>query len=184
MLVARETRQKTLDRLRISNLSAAGLLSGISLSQLVIALVQVVLVFAAAMLLGFHNQGSLLQALLVGMVLAFGSIGMGLLTACFVENDSQAANVGSTVAMLQVFLSGSFYVLPPITVFTAFGHPIDVFDIFPATHGFMALQSTLSYGAGLNQVGFRLCFMGLLSLAHFATGIWLFHRMKIRPAGE
>jgi ABC-2 type transport system permease protein len=181
MLLGREARRHTLERLRLSSLSAAELLGGICLSQLLVGLVQVVLVFGAALLLGFHNQGSLLQAVLVGIVLAFGSIGMGLLTACFVENDSQAANVGSTIAMLQVFLSGAFYALPPLTVFTAFGHPIDVFDIFPATHAFTALQGTLTYGAGLRQIGFRLLAAGLLSAVYFVIGVWAFRRLKMRP---
>jgi ABC-type multidrug transport system permease subunit len=182
MLLGRESRQKTLDRLRISNLNAVELLVGVCLSQLVIAAVQVGLVFLVAVLLGFHNQGSLLQAMLVGMVLAFGSIGMGLLTACFVSNDSQAANVGSTIAMFQVFLSGSFYVLPPITIFTLFGHQIDAFDILPATHGFMALQATLSYGAGLGQISFRLGCTAMLSVLFFVLGIWTFHRLKMSPS--
>ena len=75
--------------------------------------------------------------------------GQGLVVACFVENDSQAANVGSTVSMLQVFLSGAFYQLSPLTMFVVAGHQIDLFDIFPATHGLLALQQVLVYGAGL-----------------------------------
>ena len=48
---------------------------------MIVALVQVAVMFAAALALGFHNRGSLLLALLIGLALAFGSVGMGLVRA-------------------------------------------------------------------------------------------------------
>jgi len=111
---------------------------------------------------------------------SFSAIGLGLVVACFVENDSQAVNVGSTVTMVQVFLSGSFWRLPPMTVFSLAGHQIDLFDIFPATSGFMALQQVLSYGAGWRDVAFRLGLALVLSLGYLGAGVVLFGRLKMR----
>jgi len=180
MLVGRELRWRTLRRLRLTRLTAAGLLGGISLAQLVIAAFQVLLIFAGARLMGFHNRGSLLLAMIVGLVVSFSAIGLGLLVACFVENDSQAINVGATVAMLMVFLSGAFYQMPPITLFTLAGHQIDLFDIFPATHGMTALQAVLVYGAAPGQIAFRLGATLLLSMAYFVLGVAVFGRLKMR----
>jgi ABC-2 type transport system permease protein len=180
MLVAREIRWHTLRRLRLTRLRALDLLGGVSLSQMVVALAQVVIVFLAALALGFHNQGSLLLAVLVGLVISFSAIGQGLVVACFVENDSQALNVGSTATMIQVFVSGSFYQFPPLTLFTLAGHQIDLFDVFPATHGFMALQQVLTYGAGLREVAFRLGATLLLSVLYFLAGVVIFQRLQMR----
>jgi ABC-2 type transport system permease protein len=180
MLVAREIRWNTLRRLRLTCLRASELLAGVSLAQMAFAAVQVVVIFLAALAMGFHNQGSLALAVLVGLVVSFSAIGQGLVVACFVENDSQAANVGSTLTMLQVFVSGSFYQLPPLTLFTLAGHQIDLFDVFPATHGFMALQQVLTYGAGLREVGFRLGATLLLSALYFAAGVVIFQRLQMR----
>jgi len=180
MLVAREVRWNTLRRLRLTRLRAWDLLAGVSLAQLVVAVFQVLVVFVSALLLGFHNQGSLWLAVVVGLVVSFSAIGLGLVVACFVENDSQAVNVGSTVTMVQVFLSGSFWRLPPITVFSLAGHQIDLFDIFPATSGFMALQQVLSYGAGWSEVSFRLGLALVLSLGYLGAGVALFGRLKMR----
>ncbi len=179
MLVSREIRWKTLRRLRLTRLTALDLLGGISLSQLVVAFIQVLVVFLAARWMGFHNQGSLWLAMLVGMVLSISAIGMGLLVACFVENDSQAANVGATVSMLQVFLSGAFYQLPPLTLFSLAGHQIDLFDIFPATHSFMALQQVLTYGNNLSQIAFRLTAAILLSGIYFVLGVMIFQKKQM-----
>lgn len=180
MLVGREIRWNTLRRLRLTRLDAAEFLGGISLAQMTAAVIQVVLLFAVALVLGFNNQGELWLAVLIGLVVSFSCVGQGLLVACFIENDSQAINVGSTVAMFQVFLSGAFYQLPAPTIFSLLNHQIGAFDIFPATHGFMALQQVLTYGVGLSEVGFRLAATLLLSLVYFAVGIIVFQRTKMR----
>ena len=180
MLVAREMRWKTLHRLRLACLRAWELLAGVSIAQMVVAVIQVAVIFVAAVGLGFHNQGSLWLAFVVGLVVSFSAVGMGLVVACFVEDDSQAINVGSTVTMLQVFLSGSFFQLPPLTVFTLAGHQIDLFDIFPATHGFLAVQQVLSYGAGLREVSFRLGMALALSVLYFGVGVAVFQRLQMK----
>jgi ABC-type multidrug transport system permease subunit len=180
MLMGREVRWKTLGRLRLTRLRAWDLLGGISLAQFVVAVAQVVIVLLAAVAMGFNNQGSLGLAILVGLAVSASAIGQGLLVACFVEDDSQAANVGSTFAMIQVFLSGSFYQLPPLTVFTLAGHQIDVFDIFPATHGFRALQQVLTYGDGFQQISFRLGATAILSLVYIGISVIVFQRLKMK----
>jgi len=180
MLVAREIRWSTLHRLRLTRLRAWDLLTGISLAQMAVAVIQVVVMFVAALAMGFHNHGSLLLAIVVGLAVSFSAIGMGLIVACFAQNDGQAANAASTVAMIQVFLSGSFYQLPSITMFTLAGHQIDLFDIFPATHGFLALQQVLSYGVGLRQIGFRLAATLILSAFYFVVGITVFQQLQMK----
>jgi ABC-2 type transport system permease protein len=180
MLVAREVRWGTLRRLRLTRLNASALLGGVSLSQMAVAVVQVVLVFAAALGMGFNNQGSLWLAVVVGLAVSFSAVGLGLIVACFVENDGQAINVGSTVMMILVFFSGAMYQLPPLTVFTLAGHQIGVFDLLPATHGFLALQQVLTYGAGLREIAFRLGVTVALSLLCFALGVVAFQRLKMR----
>jgi ABC-2 type transport system permease protein len=179
MLVSREVRWKTLNRIRLTRVSAWDLLGGISLAQILIAIAQVMIVLLAAIVLGFNNQGSLGLAILVGLAICASAIGQGLLVACFSQDDSQAANVGSTFSMIQVFLSGSFYQLPPLTMFSLAGHQIDVFDIFPATHGFRALQQVLTYGDGLSEIGFRLGATLLLSMVYFAIGVIVFQKTKM-----
>lgn len=180
MLVGRELRWGTLHRLRLSGVRAWELLLGISLAQMVVAAIQVLVVFLSALALGYNNHGSLILAIFVGLVISLSAIGMGLIVACFIENDSQAVNFGSTVTMVQVFVSGAFFPLPPLTVFSILGHPIGLFDIFPATHGMLALQQVLNDGAHLGVIGFRLAAIVLLSGLTFAAGVFTFHRLKMR----
>jgi ABC-2 type transport system permease protein len=184
MLAAREVRWRTLKRLRLTRLRAWELLGGMSLAQMVVAVGQVVIMFLGALALGFNNQGSLWLAVVVGLVISFSAIGLGLIVACFVANDSQATNAGSTLSMALVFLSGGMYPLPPLTLFTLAGHQIDLFDVFPTTHGFLALKQVLSYGAGLREIGFRLGATLLLSVLYLAAGVFVFQRLQMRERAE
>lgn len=180
MLVGREVRWGTLQRLSLTRLGAGKLLVGISLAQMVVAVLQVVIVVVSAVWMGFNQRGSLWLAILVGLVMSFSAIGQGLLVACFVQDDSQAANLGSTFAMVQVFLSGAFYQLPPLTVTSVAGHQIDAFDIFPATHGLRALQQVLSYGDSWREITFRLGVTLALSGLYFIVGVVVFRRLKMK----
>jgi ABC-2 type transport system permease protein len=82
--------------------------------------------------------------------------------------------------MLQVFLSGMFFVLPPFTLFAVAGHEIGVFGFLPATHGVLALQQVLIGGAGLDETGFRLVVMAALSILYFVIGVAIFGRRQMR----
>jgi ABC-2 type transport system permease protein len=181
MLVAREIRQGTLRRLRLTRLDARALLGGISLAEMVVAAIQIVLMFLAALLMGFHNNGSLLIAIGIGLLLSFSAVGFGLIVACFSNNDSDALNIGATVSMLQVFLCGSFFTISSsYTLFTLAGHEISLFDVLPATHGMLALQQVLSGGAGFSDVAFRLILMAGLSILFFAVGVGVFAQRQMR----
>ena len=178
MLVARELRLGTLRRLQLTLLKPAELLAGVSLAQMFFAVIQVLLMLVTALLFGFHNRGSLSLALGIGLVLSFSSIGMGLVVACFVRNDTDALNTGSVASMLQVFMSGAFFPMTVPAVFTLLGHQISPFDFLPATHGMLALQQVLTGGAGLEKVVFRLAAATLLSVLYFLLGVWIFTRRQ------
>jgi ABC-type multidrug transport system permease subunit len=152
----------------------------VSLAEMLIAAAQIVFMFIAALILGFHNNGSLGLAIGVGLLLSFSAIGFGLLVACFSSSDSDALNIGALVSMLQVFLCGAFFALPSSTLFTLNGHEIGVFDFLPATHGMLALQQVLSGQAGLSDIAFRLAAMTLLAILYFAIGILVFGRKQMR----
>lgn len=180
MILGRELRLGTLRRLQISALSTAELLTGVTLAQMLVALAQVILVLFCAILAGFHNQGSLLLAILIGWLLSFSAIAMGLLVACFSTNDSDALNIGSTVAMLQVFLSGAFFAMPSPQLFIIGSTSFRLFDFIPASHIMIVFQQVLSSGAGLERIAERLIIAAALSAAIFVIAVLLFNRTQRR----
>ena len=183
MLIAREIRWGTLQRLRLTRLRPWELFAGLSVVQMALSGLEVALMFLCAMALGFHNHGSPALVLGIGLILSFSAIGLGLIVACFVSDDSQAINVGGTAAMVLVFLSGAMFPLPPFTVFTFAGHEVGLFDFVPASHVVLALQQVMCYGAGWREIGFQIAMAAGLSALYFALGVIVFGRRQMRQGG-
>jgi ABC-2 type transport system permease protein len=182
MLLARELRTGTLRRLQLTRLSAWELVAGVTLSQLAVAVVEVLVMFFSALAFGFHAQGSLGLAVAICLLLSFAAIGPGLIVVGFSRNDSDALNIGSTFTMLQVFLSGAFFAMPPFTLFTLQGQAVDALDFLPANHAMLALTRVLVDGAGVAQVAARLAALTVLSLLFFWIGVVVFQRRHYRAA--
>ncbi len=179
-LIGRELRTGTVKLLQLSPLTTTEWFIGISLAQICAAVVQVALMLLMAKLLGFQTAGSIPLAFAICLILSFSSIGLGLLTACIIHNDSEAVNTGSMFSMLQVFLSGAFFPFNIPAWLTINGHALGLFDLIPATQGMMILRQSLVSGAGFEEISFRLGLMILLSIIYFVLGILLFNRRLAR----
>jgi ABC-type multidrug transport system permease subunit len=177
MLVGREMREGTLARLQLSRLSGAEWIGGMALSQMLIAVFQVLLTIAAAALFGFRaSGGSLGLAVGVGLLLSLSAVATGLVVGRFARSDSDAINVGSVFTMLQVFLSGSFFAMPGPTIFRLGGVPLGFYDLLPATHATLILQQVLVGGADLAFVAARLAVMAGLTVGLAGACLVIFRR--------
>ena len=76
------------------------------------AVVQIVLICGGLIVFGLDPSQALLPTLLASFLVAVSAVGIGLVVGCFIQNDSQAVNLGASVTMLQVFVSGSFFPMP------------------------------------------------------------------------
>lgn len=180
MTVTREVEAGTLRRLQLTRLSALDFLGGLSASLVLIGVAQVALTFLTAWALGFHSQGPLWVAVLVGVVTSFSIIGAGLVVACFARTVTQAFLAASFPMVLFMFFSGAIYPLPRISLFTVAGRSIGLYDILPPTHAVVALNKVLTLGAGIGGVLYELTALLILSLVYFAIGVWLFQRTHLR----
>ena len=179
-LIGRELRTGTMKLFQLSTLSTVELFTGISLAQMITAVVQVLVMLLMAKALGFHTQGSMGLAVLICLILSFSSIGLGLLTACIIHNDSEAVNTGSVFSMLQVFLSGAFFPFNTPALLKIGGHELGLFDFIPATQGMMILRQSLVSGAAFDEIAFRTALMTVLSIIYFALGIFFFNKKLAR----
>ena len=173
--LARESETKTLDRIRMSPTGALPLLLGVSLAQLALAVVSLALMFVAADLMGFHNQGSYLDAYLFALVAGVSVIGLGLVIASFARTQQEAANFGVLVSVPTSFLSGSFFPVPPLLV-----NGFSVYDLLPTTHAVTALRQMLTLGRPLSEAGDELLALAVLSAIFFVVGVTLYARTRLR----
>ncbi len=182
MTVAREVEGGTLRRLQIARLSAFDYLGGTSLAVILIGIVSVLITFAVAASLGFHSQGPLWVAILVGAFTCVAVVGAGLLVAAFSRTVSQAFVIANFPLALFMFFSGVVFPMKPIVLFSVAGRAISLFDFIPATHGVAALNKILVLGDGLGQVGFELAALLVLSGIYFALGVFFFQRRHLAPS--
>jgi ABC-2 type transport system permease protein len=176
MLVAREIESGALKRLRLTRLTSLEYLGGITLSLMLTGVLSVALTFGIAILLGFHSQGSVLLAVLIGAVTSLSIIGVGLIIASFVKNVTQAFLLANFPMGLFMFFSGAIFPLPRTTLFSLFGHAFSLNEILPTTHGVVALNKVLTLGAGAGDVAFELASLVVLSAVYFAVGVYLFQK--------
>ncbi len=180
MTVAREIETGTLRRLQLTPLTSFDLLAGITAALLLIGALAILLAFVVAVLCGFHSQGPLWVAILVGVVTSLSVIGIGMVVASFARTVSQAFIVANFPMALMMFFSGSIFPLPRVTLFTIASRPIGLYDFLPPTHAVVALNKVLTLGAGLNEVAYELAALTVLSILYFGIGVWLFQRYHLR----
>lgn len=177
--LARESELGTLDRIRQSPTSALRLLSGVALAQLVLAAVSLALMLVAAHLMGFHNQGDYLDAYGIALAAGIAVLGLGMVIAAFARTQQEAQNIGILVSVPGSFLSGSFFPIPDVPLFTLRERVVGLYDLLPTTHAVDAMRAILTHGRALGDVTFSLAALALLSLGFFALGATLYRRTRL-----
>ena len=180
MTITYEVEAGTLRRLQLTRMTAFDLLTGISLSTILLGVITVLLTFFVAVALGFHSQGSIWVAILVGAITAIAVVGVGLIVAAFSKSVSQAFIIANFPLIFFMFFSGAVYPLPRIRFFEIAGQVVSIYDVIPSTHAVVALNKILTLGVGLSGVLYELISLIVLSLLYFAIGIWVFHWRHMR----
>jgi ABC-2 type transport system permease protein len=180
MTVAREIESGTLQRLRVTRLTAWEYLGGTTAWLVVIAVVEVLIAFGAAVAFGFRSQGALWVAILVGIMTSFSVIGVGMIVASFSKTVSQAFVVANFPFGFFMFLSGAAFPVPMGRWFTWLGHDFNFADLLPPAHAVAALNKVFTLGVGVGEIGFELVALSLLSLLYFGIGVWLFHKLHLK----
>lgn len=179
-VLARERERRTLERLRITSMGSVDLLGGVSLAQLAVGALSLVLMFATALLMGFHSQGSLVLAFGLAIATAFSVLGVGMIIAAFADKQDDAANLGVLFAVPASFLSGAFFPVPAVDLFEINGRVIQIYDVLPSRHAVSALREILTLGNGVGSITFEIAALLALTLLYFAIGAWLYARRRLR----
>jgi len=180
MSVAREIETGTLKRLQLTPISSLDIMGGITGALVLIGVIAITLAFLVAVLCGFHSQGPLWVAVLVGAVASLSVIGLGMVVASFTRTVSQAFIVANFPMAIMMFFSGVIYPMPKVTILTIGMREIGLYDILPPTHAVVALNKVLTLGAGLDEVVYELAALTILSILYFGVGVVLFKRFHLR----
>jgi len=169
-VVLRYRKSGFLKRLYATPLTAFEFLSAQVLSRLgLILFVTVVLYFGIGAIIGFHNAGSTVLLLLLGIIGALSMIALGLTIAARFASEELVEGLLNLLTWPMMLLSGIWFSLEGSPRWVQW-----VAHIFPLTHVLDAARAVMLDGAGLAQIAPHLLFLGATALAFLAFGAWSF----------
>ena len=163
-----------LRRINTTPTTPAEFMTSQAISNMVLALIQVALVFAMAYLVGYHPNGdtsSLIMAFIIVSVFSLCNVGFGLITATIAKSSGAATGLAFVFIMPQMFL-GTFvgFALSPTA--QAAGRFV------PSYYVTDAITSLLLRGAPISSptVLLDLAVVSVCSIAALLIGIALFRK--------
>ncbi|MGZ7095813.1 MAG: ABC transporter permease [Methanobacterium sp.] len=183
-ILTREVESGTLKRLKISKMTSFDFLFGGLIPWSLVAAAQVLILFAVAITIGFHWQGSInsiILAVFIGIIGGIASISLGMIIAAFAKSPPQAGQLGTLIAVPLTFLVGAFFPLPQINIGTFMGQQVQIYDLLPWHQVLVALRDVLTFGYSLDSITYQVGTAIILSAILFVIGVVLFSRTRLRP---
>jgi ABC-2 type transport system permease protein len=172
--------QGHLERLKLTRMSSLDYFVGNTLPWVVLSVLQLILLFGVAKLLGYHNVGSMFAG--VGLVVlgSLSSISLALIVAGLAKNEKQASAVSTMIAVPLSFLSGAFFPVREVVILkNFFGHSLALTDLSPWTHTTKALVGMLTYGKSFSEVRWYVLMQVGLTALLFLAGTLLFSKRRL-----
>lgn len=172
-IIVAERERRTLRRLLVSPLYPVAYFLGIVLALLVIAVVQTVIVFALARLLGARFHGDVWLALIIVVFSVFSYVGLGFVFGA--RFAKRAEDVNGPVAAFGVpllVLAGTFF---PVKLLPSFLLKLAYLD--PVFHMNEALKAVAGRGLGWSALSGHLIFLGVFTALALIAGVISYRRM-------
>jgi ABC-2 type transport system permease protein len=166
-VIAAERERGTLGRLLATPLHPAAYFLGVVIAQLLQALLQVVMLYSIALLIGAQYHGSLFLGGLILLLSVFSYVGMGFfLGARFARRSEEVVVALSAIGVPLLVLGGTFFPLEIMPQgMQALAH------INPMLHMNQAFKGVAAYGMGFAELRFELGFLVVFCCLSLALGM-------------
>jgi ABC-2 type transport system permease protein len=179
--IVREPETGTLERLKISQLSSLEFLGGISLVQIIIAMLSLGLALLAALALGYSLiPGSLGFLLLIAFLTALSMISFSLIVAAMCRSIKEVAIIGTFPLFLLMFFTGAAFPISGGKLFTIGGYDVMLNDILSPTWAVEALNKVLIRGMEVRDTLPEMVALITLTVFYFVLGTWTFKMRHMR----
>lgn len=163
-----------------SKATATQIIAGVSIYQLVLALVQVLILYFVAQMFGFEANGSLLNALVVAVPTAFFVTALGLIIGAFADKTDAASNAGTILSIVLGFFSGSFITgIGQLYTFDFLGRTFEFTDILPSRWATVAMEKVLRQGQSLSEISTELLVVTVSGIILYVLAIVIFRNRKL-----
>ncbi len=179
--IVREAENRTLERLRISRLTALEFLGGISLVQILLAILSLVLALLTAISLGYTLlPGTLGFILLISVLTAFSMVSFSLLVAAMCRSVKEVAVIGTFPLFLLMFFTGAAFPISGGELFTLGEFTVNLNEFLSPTFAVEAMNKVLIRGLEVKDTLPEMAGILILTLCYFVSGTWAFRRRHMR----
>jgi ABC-2 type transport system permease protein len=179
--IVREPEVRTLERLKISRLTALEFLGGLSLVQILLALISMVLALLTALALGYTLLPNTLGfILLISLLTALSMVSFSILVAAMCRSVKEVAIIGTFPLFLLMFFTGAAFPIGGGELFDIGGYTVKLNDILSPKFAVEALNKVLIRGLPVKETIPDMIAIVVLTLFYFVTGTWAFRRRHMR----
>lgn len=181
--IVREPESRTLERLRVSRLTALEFLAGISLVQVIVAILSLLLALLTAMALGYTlNPGTFWFILLISVLTALSMISFSLLVAAMCRSVKEVAIIGTFPLFLLMFFTGAAFPVSGGKLFTIGAYQVMMNDLLSPKFAIEALNKVLIRGLEVKDALPEMIALVVLAIVYFATGTraFMWRHMRAR----
>jgi ABC-2 type transport system permease protein len=179
--IVREPEVRTLERLKISRLTALEFLGGLSLVQILLAVISMVLALLTALALGYTLLPNTLGfILLISLLTALSMVSFSILVAAMCRSVKEVAIIGTFPLFLLMFFTGAAFPIGGGELFDIGGYTVKLNDILSPKFAVEALNKVLIRGLPVKETIPDMIAIVVLTLFYFVTGTWAFRRRHMR----
>jgi ABC-type multidrug transport system permease subunit len=179
-----EVEHKTILRLKLSNVSPAEFLGGVSFVQLLVGIASLLVTLITAVLLGFQYAGSLLVMIMIAGLTSLSIIAFSLIIAAATKSANEVLVVGNFPMFLFMFFTGAAFPIKSEPLFTIAGYPINFQGLMTPTHAISALNKTLVMDMGLKAIIPEISAIIILTIFYFVIGAFFFKHRHLKMVTE
>ena len=173
MILARDRERALFPRLLTAPLRAIDFISAYSLPYILVAIIQIAVVFAIAGLLGLEIYGNIGFVFLILFVMSIGYVGLGMILGSLFTY-TQAPIVWIVVMLLTIF-GGTWMDLEEIG-----GVIQNTMNVFPFAHALDATRDIMEHDVGFRCIAADFYWVLGYTLGFFALGVFLFRRRMMK----
>jgi ABC-2 type transport system permease protein len=175
-----EVEHKTILRLKLSNVTAAEFLGGVSFVQLLVGIASLLLTLITAVSLGFQYAGSLWVMVLIAGLTSLSIIAFSLIIAAVTKSANEVLVAGNFPMFLFMFFTGAAFPMKSEPLFIIAGYPINFQGLMTPTHAISALNKTLVMNMGLKAILPEIITIIILTAVYFFIGAVLFRHRHLK----
>ena len=171
LTLAMEIKNRTLQRLRLTKMTALDMMGGTTIRWLFVGVLQVIILIAILMAVGTRMSGdfgtTVAYLFMIAMVTVLASIALGLIISSFVDDPEQAGNIGTALVVPMSFLTGAFF-------------PMDLAfaQVLPFTQASNALKQAMLFG-DWGQANIHMMYALVGAVVLFIIGVLIFKKKRL-----